>query len=232
MCYNGNQDKYNMKINEIKNIEALNEYSNLARGIKAELEEKGYTYLGQGVDQVAYLEPGTGQVLKIFGTRDETKGSGGITLSEDQKMFYIWANFCMKNSNNKFLPKFDGFEKFIFDNHTYLQIRQEFLVDSGAIGYQLAALNRLINGYSNKVLSSEDIYDIIEEECSRYTEDAMVFAAAKQYLGEAELRQFINTVVALMKISRSKKWTWDLHRHNIMKRKDGTPIIVDPWVLD
>jgi hypothetical protein len=87
----------------------LQEYSKTSNKVDKILKAKGYKRLGAGVDQTAYLEPGTGYVLKVFGTQ------GGESFSADQKMFFAWAKYCMKNTDNPFLPRFAGYESFVLD---------------------------------------------------------------------------------------------------------------------
>src|SRR5258708_2521701 len=104
--------------------EIINEETTIDDGITKRLKELGYKFLGNGVDQQAWLEPSTGYVLKIFGT------SSDGTFSTSQKMFYRWAKFCEKNKDNEFLPKFYGIETFVFNNDNYIQFRQEKLVET------------------------------------------------------------------------------------------------------
>lgn len=94
-----------MKIQDIiaEDKQVLDEFSTMDNDIYKALAAKGYSWLGKGVDQEAYLEPGGKTVLKIFGTQ----GNQG-KLSADQKMFAEWADFCQKNSDNPFLPKFQA----------------------------------------------------------------------------------------------------------------------------
>ena len=128
-----------MKIQDIiiEDQQVLDEFSTMARGIRKALEKKGYRALGAGVDQEAYLEPNGQTVLKIFGTQGNTK-----KLSADQKMFAKWADFCQRNSDNPFLPKFSGWETFDYKGELYLQIRTEFLKPSGELGYAISLLGQ------------------------------------------------------------------------------------------
>ena len=118
-----------MKINQI-----VDEESHIDPGIIAALKKKGYKPKGRGDDAVAFVEPGTGQILKIFGTgdgADVTKKAGQqqTNFNEHQKMAIYWAKYCAANSGNKFLPKFSGIESFHWGSSVYLQIRQERLYD-------------------------------------------------------------------------------------------------------
>jgi hypothetical protein len=91
-------------------------------GVRKALMDKGYEYLGSGIDKQAYLEPGTGQVLIVFGYRKGTKD-----FSPDQRMFIDWIDYCNRNKNNPHLPKFSGFESFQFAGQNYIQARMETL---------------------------------------------------------------------------------------------------------
>lgn len=139
----------------------LNEWSSTDREIIDTLKNKGYKYLGNGVDQTAFLEPNTGLVLKIFGTQMHTRPHGDgrkkPVFSDDQLMFFRFAKFCQKNSNNPFLPKFSGFESFYFENKVYLQIRQERL---RSCGDELGSFLETISEYVD-ILSFKDF-------CKRY----------------------------------------------------------------
>ena len=110
-------------------MQLLAEWSSIDTEIKELLLKKGYKFLGKGVDQMAFLEPKTGQVYKVFGTKktaDPTAKQKKFYFSKEQQGFINWAKFC-KGSTNKFLPKFYGMESFVFKNKVYLQIRQELL---------------------------------------------------------------------------------------------------------
>jgi len=46
------------------------------------------------------------------------------------------------------------------------------------------------------------------------------------------LTLLIQTLTELYLTGSKNKYRWDLHSDNIMVRKDGTPVINDPWILD
>jgi hypothetical protein len=100
----------------------ITEWSHTPDSIVTYLKDKGYKYLGRGVDQTAFLEPSTGQVLKIFGSSFRK-----INIGHD--MFAYWAKYCKDHSDNPFLPKFSGWNRFEYekDDKEYLQIRMERL---------------------------------------------------------------------------------------------------------
>jgi len=89
-----------MRAQEFIGEQNLEEFSTTDKGIRSELEAKGYQFLGKGVDQTAYLEPSTGLVLKVFGTQGNRQN-----FSADQKMFFAWYDYCSKHSDNPFVAK-------------------------------------------------------------------------------------------------------------------------------
>ena len=220
-----------MESNEFIEEEILDEWSDTHPGIKRELKKKGYKYLGAGVDQTAYLEPGTGLVLKIFGTQLMTSGSDGNQLSEDQKMFIIFAKFCITKKDNPFLPKFSGFERFVFEDQTYFQIRQERLKKVPR------KLGRMLEDLADDIARSyQDANEFITNEKAQAASDDYyadsqdnIYYALISKFGEQETHRLIKTIFALNKIASQKGYTFDLHAGNYMMR-GNTPVITDPWV--
>jgi hypothetical protein len=148
----------------------------------------------------------------------------GLIYSPDQQMFVIWAKYCKKNENNPFLPKFSGFEKFIFDDHTYVQIRMEKLVHLNTrFGYALADLARFIEEAYNldHILDGADGFPSTNPE---------QYKDLVKKLGQKNLQLLTKTCVDLFRMSEQYGWTFDLHDENFMAR-GNTPIIVDPWVV-
>jgi hypothetical protein len=219
--------------------EFITEWAYTNHNIKKILLSKGYQYLSAGVDQSAYLEPGTGQVLKIFGTAnlgDRTK------FTKDHMMFKYWVEYCDKNAANPFLPKFSGWESFEFDGAKYLQIRMEKL------RHCPDHLGRLLSYFSNDTYGSRaeradkvaarkdqvgddhDPYYAASEE-SRDAPHRVANSELAIFLGEEEYDLLKKTIAELDDIAKVHNWEFDLHSANYMQRGDGYPVIVDPWVV-
>ena len=208
-----------MKIQDIitEDQQMLDEFSTMAPGIRKALEKKGYRALGAGVDQEAYLEPNGRTVLKIFGTQGNTK-----KLSADQKMFAKWADFCQRNSDNPFLPKFSGWETFNFKGELYLQIRTEFLKPSGELGRAIAQLGSALD------YGVADYYTL---KTNRGTDRE--YKRVAKAVGEQNVPLLLNTLLELIhKTQKKKNYNWDRHAGNIMLRPNGQPVLNDPYVLD
>ena len=210
-----------MRAQEFVNEQIVDEYAETDHGVVQALKRKGYKYLGSGVDQTAFKEPGTGLVLKIFGTNETNQ------FSADHKMFFKWAKFCEKNSSNPFLPRFYGHESFMWapwdddEQHRYLMIRTEPLKSSGHVGAVLSNMaGDLEMGESVKTAMRWS------QETSPATYEKLV-----RDIGEAGIEQFLQTAKKLHQIGERAGYAWDLHSGNIMMRADGTPVINDPWVL-
>jgi hypothetical protein len=59
----------------------------------------------------------------------------------------------------------------------------------------------------------------------------MAFEDLVKLVGPAGVDKLYKTIKKLNKIGNTKDWHLDLHSDNFMKRDDGTPVIVDPWVV-
>jgi hypothetical protein len=202
-------------------VSDLQEFSTTSKKVERILTKKGYKKLGAGVDQTAYLEPSTGLVLKVFGTQ------GGESFSPDHKMFFDWAKYCMKNPNNPFLPKFSGYESFVLDGDRYLQIRQELLKPAGRVGFLLGLFSEVLDDEGSSTL--QDIEDYVAESYPSYMPDLQKL---KKQLGPKGLQLLFSTMLTVYRKSTRRGYTFDLHAGNFMTRSDGTPVIVDPWVVD
>jgi len=199
-------------------------------GVRKALMDKGYEYLGSGIDKQAYLEPGTGQVLIVFGYRKGMKD-----FSPDQRMFIDWINYCNKNANNPHLPKFSGFESFQFGGQNYIQARMEPLRelpdDVGDLVGQLDQVTKKKYQDYRKPLQTAAQYATFQSaEMGNNTwyelEDVI------EYLGgEQAAEALLQTVYQVQKFARKHQFTVDLHRGNYMQRPDGTIVVNDPFVL-
>lgn len=199
----------------------LSEYSETDVGIRRALEKKGYKFLGAGVDQSAYLEPGTGFVLKVFGSDKSNQ------FSPDHMMFVKWAKFCEKHKDNPYLPKFYGYDSFMFKGKRYLQIRQESLRDIDN------STGELLETAADAIELDDTDFDTFVNLLPIEYGKSIVAAYEKlvQKIGINDVHRLYTTMEKLLKIGNKQGWTFDLHKHNFMQRADGTPVIVDPWVL-
>jgi hypothetical protein len=181
--------------------------------INPEIEEiltkKGYKLLGQGQDQMAFLEPGTGQVLKIFGTESGQKG-----FSPSQQMFFVWFKYCQKNNTNPFLPRFSGFETFEFQGQTYIQMRQERLYRTNR------DLTDSVVQWGDWAIDFEDFDEFMQGPDPRDIKK----------IGKKNMFILWKTLREILHVCEQNGYDFDLDG-NVMNRANGTPVIVDPWIM-
>jgi hypothetical protein len=200
-------------------------------GVRKALMDKGYQYLGSGIDKQAYLEPGTGQVLIVFGYR-----KGIDDFSPDQRMFINWINYCNKHRDNPHLPKFSGFESFQFQGKNYIQARMEALQEvSEELGYLVGNIEEVTMqvGRGNFDRAIETLAGYAQD--SSYEGDATVWYDIKTTIkmlgGKQAAKNLLDTVHTVKKFGKKHGFNIDLHRGNYMQRPNGTIVVNDPFVI-
>jgi hypothetical protein len=219
---------YNVKQNAKQGVEEM--AGEIHGGVRKALMAKGYKYLGSGIDKQAYVEPGTGQVLIVFGYRKGMKD-----FSPDQRMFIDWINYCNKNANNPHLPKFSGFESFQFGGQNYIQARMEPLRElpdevGDLVGQLDQVTKKKYRDYRKPLQTAAQYATFQSAEMGNNTwyelEDVI------EYLGgEQAAEALLQTVYQVQKFARQHRFSIDLHRGNYMQRPDGTIVVNDPFVL-
>lgn len=219
-----------MRLNEFAND--LDEMAGEVHvGVGQALAAKGYQYLGSGIDKQAYLEPGTGQVLIVFGYRKGVKD-----FSPDQRMFIDWINYCNKNRANPHLPKFSGFESFQFQGKNYIQARMEALQElPDQVAYLVGNIDDAL-----KRTGANNYNDAFHRLAMWGTHDSWEGDDPEQYDIKSVIRYFggknkaiglLQTVHAVAKFAKKHRYNIDLHRGNYMQRENGTIVVNDPFVL-
>lgn len=227
-----------MRIHEIRS--ELNEISHIPDTIGDRLTQAGYRRIGSGVDQEAYYSPDGQFVLKIFGTNFsgvcEPNHRGVLTLTDSQKMFAFWNLYCRRHSDNEFLPRFFSgtngktWTPFVYEGCLYLQMWQEPLITQKADApwiVDLANLCREVR-YGNVDLFRQWARDESQVRMDAGTRHR--YELLRKQMGPEALEKFMLTVADIYVAGRHHGWSLDLHPGNILQRKDGTPVIVDPWV--
>ena len=200
-------------------------------GIRKALMDKGYKYLGGGIDKQAYLEPG-GQVLIVFGYRQGTL----FDFSPDQRMFVNWINYCNKNQDNPHLPRFSGFESFEFQGRKYIQARMETLRElPDEVGYLVSNIEEAVQkvGKNNLDAAFQTLINYAQQS-SYEGEDPYYYELENtmELLGGPEAaKNLLKTVKIVQQFARKHNYSIDLHRGNYMARPDGTIVVNDPFVI-
>jgi hypothetical protein len=192
--------------------EFINEDSFIPPHFRKRLEKKGYNFLGQGYDQAAFTVPTDSKlILKIFGHNDD--------LGARHSMFFKWAEFCKKHSNNPFLPKFSGFERVTIDDKRYIMMYQEKLSYDPEISEAMRRISNAVEERANGIEPGNTITT------KGYQDDEKILAAKG-----VDVAKLISTLTQLYKISKANGYEFDAYGDNILVRSNGQPVIHDPWV--
>lgn len=222
--------------------EFLAEHSYLDPGIVKELEDKGYKFLGSGVDQVAFLEPDGKFVLKIFGSASSDKSKLETGFSKDHMMFKKWVQYCEANKDNKFLPKYEGWESFEFNDKKYLQIKVEKLQNlPQEEKHFISDLSKFIDKYLDRIKEGAGaLLDAVGYSEDDYQNDSdfniphRLLDELNKFViqnGKDDFELLISTIAELLRMADKNNYNPDFHGGNFMHRNDGTLVISDPWVL-
>lgn len=205
-------------------------------GIRKALMNKGYKYLGGGIDKQAYLEP-NGQVYIVFGYR-----KGFEDFSPDQRMFINWIHYCNRHQDNPHLPRFSAFETFQFQGKNYIQARMETLQELpktvGTLVGQIDQVTKQI-GRGNFKSAYEKIKSYAEfasaEDYYAADYNPQYFEDIEEVIdllgGPEQADGLLKTVYEVERFARKHNFTVDLHSGNYMQRPDGTIVVNDPFVI-
>jgi len=189
--------------------------------IAGTLRSKGYMKLGSGVDAEAWLAP-DGTVLKLIKTTGKNS-------------FITFANYCMANPNNPFLPQFGGWQRFKLprnmDGHAEgLQIRTERLFElPGNKKLPLRVILRDVVHVAKNFTGSTAIDKLFARREIPLQDQDDLAQLIILLGGEQELVKLIQTINDLAKIAEKHRYSLDLHPGNFMLSSDGHIIINDPF---
>ena len=220
-----------------KESQQLDEVSFTDYRINDYLEARGYKLIGSGLDQLTYLTPNQQMVLKIFGSTEKKSRRKNIPFTADQMMFFKWADYCTKNSTNPFLPKFIEGEggkpwaPFDLENRRYLQIWQERLYEiDNETGQDLGRLASI--AYSSQAMGEPDAGKYLRQWAKTFTkwEKSSLRRLTKRF-GTKQVVLLFKTLRELAAHAQAQNWSLDLHEGNFLQRKNGFPVIADPWAI-
>ena len=195
-------------------------------GIRTIMKQKGYKFLGSGVDQTAFLAP-DGMILKIFGTSRSSK-EGSLELTRAQKTFKAYADYCLAHQDNPFLPQFSDWNMFQYKGKPYLQIKMErlFPFKGGASG-----INEMLSNLADHAERSKDPkakQKFIDRYLGSYADDELKKLIG--LVGEDGFNLLWDTIYDLRQLSKKIGLSnLDLHSGNFMLGSDGEIVISDPF---
>jgi hypothetical protein len=190
-----------------------------AREINQTLTQAGYRRLGGGVDAAAWRRDDD-TVIKII--MPETSDSRPA-MKTFKRFFRLtqarpsphWPRYRIMRDE---YGQESVFAKFQIQGRTYLQIAMERL-------YPLNDIDRVM---------IQDMSDTIER--GRSFQDWQTDNQDEWHTVESWLKKNQQQLPGLYAAMRAaykqsdRKYEWDLHGGNVMKRRDGTFVITDPWI--
>jgi len=200
-----------------------------ARNISQEFRKLGYKKIGSGADSTVFAKE-AGYVIKIL--MPEDPGSRAVEVF---KKFY---EFCLQHQDLKCLPVINEYNTIDVLDKEYIQIDMERLFPIRKNTFSEAMVWYLSDYVSNDIawpavkaeLSNPDKW-----EESHWPRQADKIANKVKNLTadqEQTWSELYSVMSMLFKTGRINKLGWDLHTENVMQRKNGDLVIIDPWFAD
>jgi hypothetical protein len=226
-----------------KKLDEADDRSIEAREIDKKLKAAGYKKLGAGVEAAVYIRD-QGSVIKILMPALEDMKDLNKDFYNAEKTFLSFYNFVKKNKGNPFLPKFipiqgKDYARFKIGDRTFLQISMEQLYPYKKNSLEEAIIWAFSEFAASKMSWSEVEDTMGDPETFKYFNDKNLkplrFAKAWQTIAMTDKNKLqyyqllYETMATLYTYGRANNMGWDLHTDNVMRRKDGTLVITDPF---
>ena len=208
-----------MRIQEITQI--LPEYergTKRAREIEQVLTQAGYTMLGGGADATAWAKD-DGMVIKIIMSDSDSNKPAMKTFRRFLKLTQArpsphWPRFFPMRDEQ---GRSSVFAKFRIGNRNYLQIAMEQLED--------------LDHEEGEIIEVMSAYIQHNRDLGQFLRGLKNYHFARDWV-ETNKQQIPGLWQAVKDAYSKTNWDyeWDLHGGNVMKRRDGTYVITDPWI--
>lgn len=196
--------------------------------LKRQLTADGYRIIGKGRDALVFSKKDDPEVVKFF------IGTEGYWSPNDAAAgFLAFAKFC-KDYPTRHLPRFGSITKRTFGNEDLYHVNMEKLHRLNDNEYLVA--KSMVDAVRDN-LAYEDAINMIKNYGSKALPkyQKQVEKERTSALKIAEQNKELFTVIEkLHHTSKSEDISLDLFNgtaDNIMKRKDGTIVVVDPFAL-
>lgn len=217
------------------NESVVNEYENGTENSKQifdQLKQAGYTKLGAGQDATVWAKD-EGSVIKILMPTDKPH--------QAENGFLTFYNFCQQHTDLPNLPKFvtiGGAHHSTFDiNGTqYRQIAMERLqpiVNKSFEEAMVWMLSDLANSRARWEHVTAKLLDADEWWSDGNGMQGMPSKIKEKMATDPSFNATYGLLLATMQmlylVGKQAGLGWDLHTENVMQRRDGTLVIVDPF---
>lgn len=205
-----------------------------AKTIDKTMRAAGYTKLGSGADASVWTKD-VGTVIKIIVPED-----GPTTNAiETFKKFY---EFCQQHQNIDCLPKFikiqgQHYTEFKLKGQTFVQIAMEQLYPIKPDSFEEGVV-WLFSDYAKDRLSWPEVQQKLSSRDDWEYYDSQSPSQVNQYIEQwknlsrpeaAEFQLLYTAMTLLYTTGKINHFGWDLHTENVMQRRNGQLVIIDPW---
>ena len=205
----------------VTEAEAGTEYS---RDIDREFKRLGYKKLGSGADSKVWAADND-YIIKIL-MPDEPMSRAG-------EIFRKFYEFCQEHPDIKCLPKINESNTIDVLGKEYIQIDMERLTPLRKNSFEEGVVWFLSDYVANGRPWETVMNDLSGRHWEFYNKrQAARLAELWKGMSDQQLRdvkELYDVMSMLYKTGQINKFGWDLHTENVMKRRDGTLVIIDPW---
>lgn len=202
-----------------------------AREIESTLTRAGYKKLGSGVDATVWAKD-EATVIKIL-----MPDAAGDSATKTFMKFY---EFSQQHQDVPCLPKFREIggvhhTPFVIGDTEYTQIAMERLYPIPDGSFE-EAMVWILSDLATQRTTWERALEIISDEETwegfAYPDKVVAVLRTIDQWDDQDRAEYglLFTVMQMLYITgRINKMGWDLHTENVMQRKNGSLVIVDPW---
>ena len=197
-----------------------------------DLHRQGYKKLGSGADASVWTKDGS-HVIKIL---MPTEGK----LSHAVRTFKKFYRFCQQNSDIENLPRFyelpsgKHHEAFTHDGIHYHRIAMERLYPIRSGSVQEAMVWQLSDFARGDMKWSQVLHKLQDpKEWANYDNPDIINSIKRIKPRAWEKYHVLYILLQLLyNTGQLNNLGWDLHTENVMRRRDGTLVVIDPWFAE
>lgn len=197
------------------------------------LKKAGYKQLGSGSEATVWAKDESSVIKIIMPDEGEDRTVAANT-------FYKFYEFCQQNSQYENLPKFidiggQHHATFKIGDKEYIQVAMERLYPIPTNTYP-EAMVWMLSDFASKRAPWDKVYEKLLDphtwinwEGPQSPEDITEYVDSLDEMSLIKYKVLYMLMTVLYHTGNINKLGWDLHTENVMQRKDGTLVIVDPW---
>lgn len=186
--------------------------------IEQVMRQAGYGFLGGGAEATVWSHPRLPRVIKII-MPDDWRGDNRVAMATFQRFLKLTQSYPSPH-----WPRFHEMQ----DEHGRSSVFAKFRV--GDRQYMQIAMERL----EPLTADEQEIIEIMSEDVAqgRSVEHFTGWGDDSNKWIDENRWQLPSLWKAMRAAHRKTNWDydWDLHGGNVMRRQDGTYVIIDPWI--